>query len=95
LEFRIDVSKLSEEDENYPELLKDFLRDRTNVVVEASKAEVTLTFEKGEESLARPKRIRQLLRKFIHKRDLKGDFRVVAGGENAFVIRRRRSRESE
>lgn len=89
------MSKLSEEDENYPELLKDFLRDQANVAVEASKAEVTITLDEGEESLARPKRIRQLLRKFIHRRDLKGTFRVVAGGEHAFVIRRRRSRESE
>lgn len=95
MEFKIDVSKLSEEDENYPELLKDFLKDRTNVAVEASKAEVTLTLEEGEESLARPKRIRQLLKKFIHKRDLKEAFRVVAGGENTFIIRKRRIRESE
>ena len=89
------MSQLSEEDENYPELLKDFLRDRTNIAVESSKDEVTITLEEGEESLARPKGIRQLLRKFIHKRNLKEDFRVVAGGENTFVIGRRRSREPE
>jgi hypothetical protein len=93
LDFKIDVSKLSEEDENYPELLKNFLGDRINVAVEVSKEEVTLTFEKGEEELARPRRIRQLLKKFIHRRNLKETFRVVSGGEHVFHIRKRRKRE--
>jgi hypothetical protein len=93
MDFKVDVSHLSDEDENYPELLKNFLGDRLNVSVEFSKEEVTLTFERGEESLARPRNIRQLLKKFIHKRDLKEDFRVISGGEQAFSIRRRRKRE--
>ncbi len=92
-EIRIDVSELIEEDENYAELLADSLRSRINVALEASKQEVTLTFEEGEESLAKRKRIRQLLKKFLHKRKLKEDFRVISGGEESFVIKGRRKRE--
>ena len=93
MDFRVDTSQLSEEDENYPELLRDFLRNRIDVALHASKEAVTLTFEEGEESLLRPRRIRQLLKKFIHRRNLTGDFRVISGGENALVIGRRRKRE--
>jgi len=94
-EIRIDVSKLEEEEENYPDLLKNFLKDRMNVTVEVSKGQVILALEEGEESLARRKRVRQLLKKFIHKRNLKESFRAVSGGENSFIIGRRRKRESD
>ncbi|MBL7118553.1 60S ribosomal protein L22 [Candidatus Bathyarchaeota archaeon] len=94
-ELRIDIAELSKEDENYAELLADFLRNRINVALETSKEEATLTFEEGEESLARRKRIRQLLKKFLHKRNLKEDFRVISGGEGSFIIKGRRKRELE
>jgi len=93
MDIRVDISQLSEEDEHYSELLRDFLINRMDIVVEATKDQVLLTFERGEESLGRPRRIRQLLKKFLHRRRLKEEFRVISGGQNAFIISRRRKRD--
>jgi len=94
-EVRVAIPELIKEDENYAELLADFLRNRIDVALEASKEEVVLTFEEGEEALARRGRIRQRLKKFLHKRNLKEDFRVISGGEGSFIIKGRRKREYE
>jgi hypothetical protein len=39
--------------------------------------------------------LRVLLRKFLHKEELKEEFRVIAGKENTLVIKERKLVESE
>jgi hypothetical protein len=39
--------------------------------------------------------LRVLLRKFLHKEELKEEFRIIAGKENTFVIKERKLVESE
>ena len=84
----IDVSELRSYDGESVKELADFLDKRLDGTVTAAKKEVTLEFEEGKE--ASRSCLRLLLRKFLHKADLKEDFRVISGGENAFTIKERK-----
>lgn len=71
--------------------LADFLEDKlANVKVDTSGSEVAIVYEE-DEALSRSY-LRVLLRKFLHRSDLK-DFRVIAGREASFVLKQRRERE--
>ena len=50
-------------------------------------------FEEGKE--ASRSCLRLLLRKFLHREDLKLDFRVISGGENSFVLKERKEFSEE
>jgi len=72
--------------------LADFLDDKlANVKVDTSGSEVTIVYE--EDYVLKRSYLRILLRKFLHKSDLKEDFRVIAGNEASFVLKKRRERE--
>ena len=69
--------------------LADFLEEKlSGVDLDMTGNEIVLDY--GEEEAA-PSRshLRLLLRKFLHRADLK-DFRVISGRENAFVIKERK-----
>ncbi len=82
----VDVSDLRGYEGDYAQGLADFLEHRLGATVSLAKNEVTLEFE--EEKVA-PSRshMRLLLRKFLHREELKEDLRVISGGENAFIIK--------
>jgi len=73
--------------------LADFLEERLKgVEVDMTGSEIILNYEK-EKPFSRS-HLRTLLRKFLHKMELK-DFRVIAGRENAFVIKEKKLRVEE
>ncbi|MCJ7613439.1 60S ribosomal protein L22 [Candidatus Bathyarchaeota archaeon] len=84
----IDVSELRSFDGESVKALADFLESRLDGAVVLAKKEVTLEFEEGKE--ASRSCLRLLLRKFLHKEELKEDFRVISGGENLFVMKERK-----
>jgi hypothetical protein len=84
----VDVSELHSFDDECVKDLADFLESRLDGTVVQSKNEVTLEFEEGKE--ASRSCLRLLLRKFLHKELLKEDFRVISGGENAFVLKEKK-----
>jgi hypothetical protein len=84
----VDVSELQSFDDECVKLLADFLEGRLDASVVASKNEVSMEFEEGKE--ASRSSLRLLLRKFLHKEDLKEDFRVISGGENSFILKERK-----
>jgi hypothetical protein len=86
--FVVDVSELRSFDSDCIKDLTDFLEKRLDGTVTAAKKEVTLEFEEGKE--ASRSCLRLLLRKFLHREDLKEDFRVISGGENAFIMKERK-----
>ena len=81
----VDVSELRSFDSDCIKDLTAFLEKRLEGTVTAAKKEVTLEFEEGKE--ASRSCLRLLLRKFLHREDLKLDFRVISGGENAFILK--------
>ena len=89
----IDVSELRSFDGESVKDLADFLEGRLDGTVVLAKKEVTLEFEEGKETSRSC--LRLLLRKFLHREDLKEDFRVISGGENSFVMKERKEFSEE
>lgn len=70
--------------------LADFLEEKLeNVEIDMTGSEIIVGYEEEVKPFSRS-HLRTLLRKFLHKADLK-DFRVIAGRENAFVIKQRKT----
>ena len=84
----VDVSELQSFDNECVKLLADFLELRLDASVVPAKKEVTMDFGEGK-NVSRSC-LRLLLRKFLHKEDLKEDFRVISGGENSFIVKEKR-----
>jgi len=84
----IDVSELRSFDGESVKSLATFLEGRLDGAVVLAKKEVTLEFEEGKQ--ASRSCLRLLLRKFLHREELKEDFRVISGGENLFVMKERK-----
>jgi hypothetical protein len=89
----VDVSELQSFDNDSVKALADFLEKKIDATVTVSKKEVTLNFEEGKQ--ASRSCLRLLLRKFLHKEELKMDFRVISGGENSFVMKERKEFSEE
>jgi len=85
----IDISELrSAESEQIKELEK-FLKDKVKAEIDVADREITLKpAEKGE--MPKKDYIRVLLKKFLHKAELREDFRVIAGKENTLIIKERK-----
>ena len=89
----VDVSELQSFDSDSVKALAEFLEKRLDGTVTVTKKELTLDFEEGKE--ASRSCLRLLLRKFLHREDLKLDFRVISGGENSFIVKERKEYSSE
>ena len=90
----IEISELrGEDDETIKDLVK-FLEDRTNGEAKATGSQIILSYTEEAEAPSRS-HMRVLLRKFLHKEELKGLFRVIAGKENVFVIKERKEARAE
>ena len=75
--------------------LTTFLKEKLGVEIDVSSGELSLETEKeGDKELSRP-HLRMLLRKFLHKTELKEDFHVIAGKENSFIIKETKVTEEE
>ncbi|MEM2104320.1 MAG: 60S ribosomal protein L22 [Candidatus Bathyarchaeia archaeon] len=91
-EFKIEVSELKREGAETIKGLVDFLREKTGADVEALTSEVTIKTDGDEIS---KRHLRVLLRKFLHKAELKDYFRVITGKENSLIIKERKILEEE
>jgi hypothetical protein len=87
----IEISELRKEvDGDTVKELADFLGEKLkDVEIDMTGSEVILSYE--EEKPFSRSYLRVLLRKFLHKADLK-DFRVIAGKDESFVIKERKTR---
>ena len=91
----IEISELraNEGDEAVNDL-KDFLENKTGTKAEVTSGEIILQSEEKTKIPARS-HIRVLLKKFLHQVELKDAFRVIAGKENAFVIKLKKAAVEE
>ena len=91
----IEISELrtSEGDEAVNDL-KEFLENKTGTKAEVTSGEIILQFE-GKTKIPARSHIRVLLKKFLHQEELRDIFRVIAGKENAFMIKVRKSAREE
>jgi hypothetical protein len=88
----IDVSELRKAESEQIAELEKFLKDRVKAKMEVAAQEITLKpGEKGE--MPTKDYVRVLLKKYLHKAELKEDFRVIAGKEATLIIKERKLAE--
>jgi hypothetical protein len=85
----IKISELRGKDEENVEDLVEFLEGKADATVDVTSDEITLKYEEGKKAPSK-QHLRVFLRKFLHKAELKEEFRVISGKENVFIIKERK-----
>lgn len=84
----IGISDLRKEvDGDTVKSLADFLKEKLEVDFELTGSDIILNYE--EENPVSRSYIRVLLKKFLHREQLK-DFRVIAGKESSFIVKKKK-----
>jgi hypothetical protein len=91
LEIKVDASEIKKEGDAIKELAA-FLKDKTSADVTTDAQMVTV---KGEGDAVTKKYVKVLLKKFLHKQELKESFRVIVDKDNTLKINERRLYETE
>ena len=91
-ETRINISELKSEGGDLIKELAEYLKEKTEAEVKTATSEIIL---KSEEKTVPRKYLRVLLRKFLHKNELRNYFRVIGGRENTLIVKERKISEEE
>jgi len=85
----IQISELRGTDAEKIKGLAEFLKGKVDAKIDVAGSEVIINYEDRKE---RPPKtyIRVLIRKFLHKAELKEQFRVISGKENVFIIKEKK-----
>jgi hypothetical protein len=86
-EIRINVSELKAEGDEVVKNLAMFIREKTGATVETSTDEVVVKTEEGKLS---KQYLRVLLRRYLHKTELKDYYRVIGGKENILTVKEKK-----
>lgn len=92
VEMKIDASELKSEGKDVITELADFLKEKTGAEVTTESKKVTI---KGEGAAVSKKYLRVLVKKFLHKRELKDYFRVISDAEDTLKVKERKLYEEE
>jgi len=92
VEMKIDASELKGEGKDAIKELADFLKEKTGAEVTTESKKVTV---KGEGAAVSKKYLRVLVKKFLHKRELKEDYRVISSKEDTLKVKERKVYEEE
>jgi hypothetical protein len=92
VEVKIDASELKGEEKDVIKELADFLKEKTSAEVVTESEKLTV---KGEGAAVSKKYLRVLLKKFLHKHELKDYFRVIGGEEDTLRVKERKLAEEE
>jgi hypothetical protein len=91
-ETKIDISELKSEGSDIVKELAAFLEEKTNAKVESGTSEITV--KGGEDAISRTY-LRMLLRKFLHRNELRDYYRIIGGKDNTLVFREKKTAEEE
>ncbi|MGB9853931.1 MAG: 60S ribosomal protein L22 [Candidatus Bathyarchaeales archaeon] len=86
-EIKIDISELKAEGDEVIKKLADFLREKTEVDIKTASNEIIV--DGGEKAVSK-QYLRVLLRKFLHKNELKDYFRVISEKEDTLKVKERK-----
>jgi beta-phosphoglucomutase-like phosphatase (HAD superfamily) len=92
VEMKIDASELKSEGKEVIKELADFLKEKTGAEVTTESKTVTV---KGEGAAVSKKYLRVLVKKFLHKSELKEYFRVISDEEDTLKVKERKLHEEE
>jgi len=90
-EIKINISELKSEGEDVIKELTEFIKEKTNAEVDTTADSITV---KSEEKNVSKKYLRVLLKKFLHKIELKDYFRVISY-ENSLMVKEKKTEEEE
>ena len=93
VETKINISELKSEGSDIVKELTAFLEEKTNAKAEAGTTEITLNSE-GEQAISRSY-LRVLLRKFLHRNELRDYYRIIGGKDNTLVFKEKKTAEEE
>ena len=93
VETKIDISDFKREGSDVVKELTTFLEEKAKTKAEIGTDNITIKGE-GEETISRTY-LRVLLRKFLHKNELKDYYRVIGGKDNTLVVKQRKVGEEE
>ncbi len=91
-EAKINISELKSEGSDVIKELTEFLKEKTKAEVDAGVNEITV---KAEGKAVSRLYLRALLRKFLHRKELKDYFRVIGGKENTLIVKEKKVAEEE
>ncbi|HVP92661.1 MAG TPA: 60S ribosomal protein L22 [Acidobacteriota bacterium] len=91
VETRINISELKSEDSSLIKELAEFLKEKTKAEVETTTDAIIV---KSEDKNIPKKYLRVLLKKFLHKQELREYFRVI-GTEEALTVKEKKISEEE
>jgi len=83
-EIKINISELKSEESALIEDLAEFIKEKTRTEVETTTDAIII---KGEEKTISRKYIRVLLKKFLHKNELKDYFRIIGEEGKTLIIK--------
>ena len=90
MEITVDASELKDEGKEVIQGLADFMKEKTRVEVTNESNKVTV---KGETVAVTKKYLRVLVKKYLHKKELKEYYRVISGDEDTLIIKERKIEE--
>lgn len=91
-EVKINITELKSEGEDLIKELATYLKEKTAIEPNIGADSITLG---SEEKNVSKQYLRVLLRKFLHKVELKDYFKVISGQENSLMVKERKIAEEE
>jgi hypothetical protein len=85
--LKIDASELKSEGKEVIQNLADFIKNKTRADVNVESRIINAVIENGEIS---KKYLRVLVKKFLHKSELKEYYRVLSGGEDTLRVKEKK-----
>jgi hypothetical protein len=92
-ETKIDITELKSEGSDIVKELTAFLEQKTNAKIESGTSEITV--KGGEEDAISRTYLRVLLRKFLHRKELRDYYRIIGGKDNTLVFKEKKTAEEE
>lgn len=90
MEITVDASELKDEGKEIIQGLADFMKEKTGAEVTKESNNVTV---KGEGAAVTKKYLRVLVKKYLHKTELKEYYRVISGDEDTLKVKERKLEE--
>lgn len=91
-EIKVDISELKAEGNDVIEELADFIKEKTNAEVEKGTNEIVI---KTDEKNISKQYVRVLLKKYLHRSELKEYFKVIGCKENVLFVKEKKTEEEE
>jgi hypothetical protein len=92
VEIVVDASELKDEGKQVVQALADFVKEKTGGEVREDSNKVRV---KGEGKAVSKKYLRVLVKKFLHKQELKDYYRVISGDEETLTVKERKLAEED